>query len=155
MDPFAAIGLASNVVQFVDFSTKLLGAVHTIRHSESGSTAENEHLSVVIGQMKQFSYALQPKKVAFPQSEEEQSREKLASECYILSEEFVHLLENIKTKNPRSLRESARAAIANVRFKNEKDELRQRLHECSTQLNLHLTHMKRSELLSGSPFNKF
>jgi hypothetical protein len=152
MDPFAAIGLASSVVQFVDFSAKLLGVANTIRRSESGSTAENEHLAFVVRQMKKFSYALELKKEGHPQSDEEQSLELLASECYILSEELLHLLESIKAKNPRSLRESARAAIANACTKKEKDELRRRLHECSNQLNLHLTSMKRSEPLSDCTF---
>jgi hypothetical protein len=44
MESPAALGLASNVIEFVDFTSKLLSTAHTLYISTTGTTAENaEH----------------------------------------------------------------------------------------------------------------
>ena len=47
LDPMAALGLAGNIVQFVDFSIKLVGKVHEIHKSVDGALAENLDIEIV------------------------------------------------------------------------------------------------------------
>jgi len=52
MDPLAALGLASNMVQFVDYSIKLIQGVREIH--DSGDTKENKSLETVTSEMKRL-----------------------------------------------------------------------------------------------------
>ena len=47
MDTVAAIGLAANVVQFVDFSWKLVVEARDLHDSNSGASKENEVLELI------------------------------------------------------------------------------------------------------------
>ena len=58
MDPLTAIGLASSIVQFVDYGTKLIGGAREIYHSTTGTTAQNETLELVATEMKEWSSRL-------------------------------------------------------------------------------------------------
>jgi hypothetical protein len=44
LDPFSALGVAGNIVQFVDFSSKLFSNSREAYRSPNGATVENEEL---------------------------------------------------------------------------------------------------------------
>ncbi|KAL5334098.1 hypothetical protein BJX70DRAFT_402880 [Aspergillus crustosus] len=45
MDPFAAIGLAGNIVTRIDFGFKIVGKAREIQITISGATADSESLA--------------------------------------------------------------------------------------------------------------
>ncbi len=47
IDPIAAIGLAANIVQFVDFSWKLLSETRDLYDSSTGVSADNDLLETI------------------------------------------------------------------------------------------------------------
>lgn len=47
MDPLTALGLASNIVQFVDFASKLISQSHEIYQSADGALEDNVALEHV------------------------------------------------------------------------------------------------------------
>jgi hypothetical protein len=52
MDPLRAIGLASDILSFIDFSFKLIGGSHRLLNSANGLTPENCRLCTVVEDLK-------------------------------------------------------------------------------------------------------
>jgi hypothetical protein len=96
MDPFAAIGLASSIVQFVDYSTKLINGARDIYDSASGMTEHNKSLESIVNEMKLLSSKLLPR-TGGP-SEDEKALCHVAAECNILSDQILELLGKLKPK---------------------------------------------------------
>jgi hypothetical protein len=55
MDPLTAVGLAGNIVQFVDFTGKLISATQKLYVSESGANAENLELEGLAQNLQQLA----------------------------------------------------------------------------------------------------
>ena len=148
MDPLTAIGLASSIVQFVDFSTKLIHGAREIYDSVSGETEENRSLEAVVSEMERLSSKLlSPNNPQ--QTEDERALCRLAAECNILSDQILGLLEKIKPKDAKSKRQSAWAAVKNKLHEREKLELEKRLENCRSQLELQLNFLTRFHTLSS------
>lgn len=58
MDPVTALGLASNVVQFVQFASDLVKTAIEVRRSSSGCTADILTLDTLYGQLNDFNAEL-------------------------------------------------------------------------------------------------
>jgi hypothetical protein len=142
MDPLAAIGLASAIVQFVDYSTKIIHGAREIYESTSGMTQENRSLESIVSKMKELTSKLLPS-TGSPRSEEEEALCRVAAECNILSDQILELLGKLKPKNGKSKRQSALAAFKNKLREREKLELEKRLTNCRSQLELQLTFLTR------------
>jgi len=142
MDPMTALGLASNIVQFVDFSTKLVNAAIDIHHSVSGATKDNQSLEDIVREMEMLSVRLDPPTTC-PQTDDERALCRLSADCRTLSRQILALLEKIKPKDPNSKRQSAWAAVKAKWNEKEKKELQQRLEGCRSQLELQLSFLTR------------
>ena len=55
MDPFTAIGLASAIVQFVDYASKLVKGTIEIYGSATGDTAETGSLKLVTQKLRDLT----------------------------------------------------------------------------------------------------
>jgi hypothetical protein len=142
MDPFTAIGLTSSIVQFVDFSTKLICGAREIYYSTTGTTEENASLELVVTEMKAWSSKLQYYGPS-AQSEEEKSIHSLAAECQKLSDKVLELIEKTKPKNQKSKTQVVCAAIIGKLHEDDKLQLQKRLNECGNQLNMQLAALDR------------
>lgn len=145
MDPFTAIGLASSVVQFVDFSTKLICGAREIYYSTTGTTEENASLELVVTEMKAWSSKLQYYGPS-AQSEEEKAIHSLAAECQKLSDKILELIEKTKPKNQKSKTQVVFAAMIGKLHEDDKLQLQKRLNECGNQLNMQLAALDRSKI---------
>jgi hypothetical protein len=145
MDPLTAIGLASAIVQFVDFSTKLIGGAREIYHSTTGSTTQNVTLGVVVIEMRAWS-----SKRSSPGPSSIQSEEKaicsLAKECQKLSGEILELIQKTKPKKQKSRTEAFSAAIRDKWHESDKLQLLERLENCRRQLTAQLETLDRSKI---------
>jgi hypothetical protein len=137
MDPFAAIGPASSIVQFVDYSTKFINGARDIYDSASGMTEDNKSLESIVNEMKLLSSKLLPR-TGGPRSEDEKALCHVAAECNILSDQILELLGKLKPKVRKSKHQSAWAAVKNKIHEREKLELEKRLGNCRSQLELQL-----------------
>jgi len=54
MDPFTAIGLASNILSFIDFSAQLINGAREIYDSTTGTTEDNKSRESIVNEMKFF-----------------------------------------------------------------------------------------------------
>jgi sensor domain CHASE-containing protein len=142
MDPLAAIGLASAIVQFVDYSTTIIHGAKEIYDSATGSTKENQSLEDVVIEMQHLSQKLDYPQNA-QQTDDEVALSRLAAECKILSDQILGLLTNIKPKNVKSKRQVLWAALKNKWNERDKQELEKRLENCRSQLELQLNFLMR------------
>ena len=58
MEALAALGLASNIIQIVDFGARLLSKSREIHHSADGSLDENNILEDVTSNLAELSFEL-------------------------------------------------------------------------------------------------
>jgi hypothetical protein len=142
MDPLTAIGLASSIVQFIDFSTKLIHGAKEIYDSAAGATEENQRLENVTAEMQTLSLKLLPPQGA-QQTDDERALSRLAAECKILSDQILALLKSIKPRDLGSKRQSVWAALKSKWNEREKQELEERLKNCRSQLEIQLNFLMR------------
>jgi hypothetical protein len=143
MDPFTAIGLASNILSFIDFSAQLINGAREIYDSTAGTTEDNKSREAIVSEMKIFSSKLLPPDDS-QLSGDEKALCRLAAECNILSSQILDLLGKIKPKDPKSKSQSFWAALKNKVHEKEKLELEKRLENCRSQLELQLNYWMRS-----------
>lgn len=151
MDALSAIGLVSNIVQLVDFSSRIIHGAYEIYVSSTGATEENHSLEATIKEMKNFSVKLAQKDAL--KSGEERAVGRLADECRILSTQILELLEKVKPKDVSSKRQSLWAALKNKYHEKEKIELERRLDGCRSQLELQLGFLTRFVFTIFSSFS--
>ncbi|KAF4436097.1 small s [Fusarium acutatum] len=147
MDPFTAIGLAGNILTFIDIGLRLASQTKGIYDSKSNSTAENDNLGVMA---TRFTAAMNDMRSKIPNgnlSKDEIALKELVEECSIISDELQNLLAELKARKPNSLRSSVKATFRDWRKKPEKDDLHKRLESSRQQLDLLLTTMTRFESL--------
>ncbi|KAG9495663.1 hypothetical protein J7337_012217 [Fusarium musae] len=147
MDPFTAIGLAGNILTFIDIGLKFVSQTKGIYDSQSSSTAENDNLSIMATRFTSAMSEMQGKLPNGNLSKDEIALKTLVEECSNISGELQNLLAELKAKKPKSKRSSMKAAFRDWRKKPEKDDLHKRLESSRQQLDLLLTTMTRFESL--------
>ncbi|KAI1136555.1 hypothetical protein F5Y05DRAFT_96938 [Hypoxylon sp. FL0543] len=147
MDPFTAIGLAGNIITFLDFGYKLVSASKDIYTSASGASTYNDDLSYTTEQIQQLTASLKVAKPVATLSKHELSLLQVARDCEGVSDELAKLLDELKARKPGSKREAFKAAMRDWRKKNQKDNLELKLDRCKQQLNLELVNLSRTESL--------
>ena|SRR5277367_356425 len=143
MDPLTAIGLASSIVQFVDFGTKLIGGAREIYRSTTGTTAQNATLEVVITEVRAWCSRLNSPDPSSVYSEEEKAICSLAAECQKLSGEILELIQKTRPKKEKSRTEAFFAAIRDKWHEDDKHKLQERLGKCRSQLKAQLDALDR------------
>jgi len=138
LDPMTALGLAGNIVQFVDFSIKLLGDAHEIHRSAQGSLQENLDIEAVAETMRklQMKLRIQNDENIPIDSKAEDSLERLCSSCDETAQELLEVLEVLKVQGKRSPWKSMRQAIKGIKGKKAIVEICSRLRRFQEALEL-------------------
>ncbi|KAF4499447.1 small s [Fusarium agapanthi] len=147
MDPFTAIGLAGNILTFIDIGFRLVSQTKGIYDSKSNSTAQNDSLSVMTTRFTTTMADMQSKIPSGNLSNDEMALKELVTECSSISDELQNLLADLKAKKPNSIRSSMKATLRDWSKKKEKDDLHKRLESSRQQLDLLLSTMTRFESL--------
>ncbi|KAI1080957.1 hypothetical protein F5B20DRAFT_579779 [Whalleya microplaca] len=92
MDPISAIGLASSIITFIDFSYKLVTATYQI--AKAGRTTENDNVNAVVDDLAKLTEGL--KHELQGTSEHETALKELALRCQSLSGDLRSLLQRLK-----------------------------------------------------------
>jgi len=143
MDPLTAIGLVGNILQFIDFSCKLFERARSIQRSAKGATAEDENLDDALEELTTLTSKLKPPGYEISQSEDEMTLYRLAKNCEDLSADIQDVLKGDRAMNPKSKRQRAFAVMKSTFHGNKKRELKRRLDDCRSQLELQLVHLSR------------
>lgn len=127
MDPFTAIGLASAIVQFVDFSSTLVSGAREIYSSASGARTEHDEADLAIDRLRDLTRHLPH--VVPTQTMTAGDRRLLALKegCEVVFDELASILEAGRAKTPGSKRSSLRASLRNIRNKDKFATLQSRL----------------------------
>ncbi|KAL4925800.1 uncharacterized protein BDV17DRAFT_166834 [Aspergillus undulatus] len=143
MDPLSAIGLASNILQFVEFGTNLCGSFHEIASSATGLTEENAHLNVAVEELKNATDGLITDLKGNTKHEAELV--KLAGQCRDLSAELTEMLSKLKVKKEDRLWSTVRAAWKSTLKEKKISSIERRLGTYQAQILLRLISMLYNE----------
>jgi len=143
MDPFSAIGLAGNILAFIDFGFKTLAVAREVYGSPAGQTAGHAEIELLASQARDLMADLKLRKPTSEMGPDELRLQQVAAECGRISDELLLLLSKLKAARPGSKRDSLGAVWRNIRKKDEKQRLEQRLDQCRLQLSLQLSQKSR------------
>lgn len=139
MDPFAAIGLAGNIITFLEFGYNVISAARHM-NSVTGASSSNQALASMTEQLNKTVTSLSTSQTAAAASQQNQSITKLATECRETSQDLLDLLKKLHARNPKSFASCLKAAFREMSWK-KKDEvyaLEKRLDRYRQQLILEL-----------------
>lgn len=134
MEPLAIIGLVGSVVQFVDFSGKLISKSTELYQSSKGALAENIDIETAISDLVFLKSKLQ----ITTATTGDNALERLCTSCGTAADELLLALDKVKVKGKPGKWKSIRKAIRSVWSKEEIEELERRLERLKEELNLHI-----------------
>lgn len=142
MDPLTAIGLAGNLVQFVDFGIRVVSKGFKIYRSVDGCLIENLDLEVVTSDLLVLQKKLGDSKpranAKDPELEDFKSLEPLIKRSSDLAEKLLEKLNAAKAQGRFRKWKSLRQAVKSVWSKREVDEMADRLQAFKSELQLKL-----------------
>jgi hypothetical protein len=147
LDPFSALSLASNIIQFVDFSARLVTSVQKIYLSDSGFTDEPIELIALAHDLKgKAEFLINDVSLSQMDPVDQQSSRILTSTCNTLADKLISVLDDLKVEGPASshrkwisFRNSVRAAARRKKIA----DLVSRMTLLRNALNGHLLVMLR------------
>ena len=111
MEALAAIGLASAIVQFVDFSSRLIAGAKEAYTSASGMTAASEDSDVLINNLKDLTGRLKVRTTGNVLSAEDERLIALKRGCEKLSCELQEVLQKTRARKKGSKLSSIKASL--------------------------------------------
>jgi uncharacterized protein Yka (UPF0111/DUF47 family) len=145
MDPITAVGFAASILNFVDYSHKVVTG--TIEVFKSGKTSKNGHISEVISDLNDAAKDLA--KVPPGRSVHEKALHQLSASCQELAEELTNLLAKLSTTPEHSKWISVRVALRSMRKEGKVAELESTLDRYRSQILLRLIQIVRYEHLKA------
>lgn len=113
MDPISALGLASNVIQFVEFATQLVSGYYDIYRSANGALDGHAALETVAKNLSSLVREVEESKppTAAKQSPAEKQLHEVCGECVAVNRDLLRLLEKLKANGPHRKWESFRQIL--------------------------------------------
>jgi hypothetical protein len=136
LETLAAVGLAGNVIQFVDFSCKLFDTATSVYHSQAGSSKDSQNLEDITQQLQRICRDLH--RAGQNDLRPVSTMDKLAKDCEAAAKDLLVALERVKAKNPQSKRSSLKAALATIWNERQISAMEKRLDSYRSQLILEL-----------------
>ncbi|MCJ1243135.1 hypothetical protein MMC30_000332 [Trapelia coarctata] len=144
LDPFTALSLAGNVVQFVQFGSHLIAKAHDIHTSDSGVLEENLEMGVVTSRLLNMVVSLEQFQAmantsgsneSEPRPREEKCLLEISEACKMLAGEILKRLEDLKVHGPPSAWTSVRKAFKAIWNKEELTALTKRFKAYISELD--------------------
>jgi hypothetical protein len=121
MDPLTAFGFAANLLQFVDFGTKILSTGSELYKSKNGTLQANEQLDLVAVEIVEVTSKL------FHDHGLGSNFQRLCSEAISLGNEIVTRLDKLKVNGKHKKWESFRQAVVVAFTKDDLQDMMTRL----------------------------
>jgi len=144
LDALSALGVAGNVVQFVQFSGSLISRAVELYRSSTGLLAQHEELLASAHSLKQNARGLVGSgsgslTAGFGASEDDISLYNLTALCDELADKLIALLDDLKPKPGRNRKwEAARQIVRSAYRDSAVNELVERMRQLRDALNTHL-----------------
>jgi hypothetical protein len=132
IDPITALGLASNVVQVVDFAAKLIGESQKIYKSVSSASEDHIILDTVACDIHRLCDS-----ITVPEGCSDTLKQ-LTDDTKRISQELLGVLEKLTVKGQKTRWKSFVVAVRGVLGQEEIDSLARRLSRLQGQLNTHI-----------------
>src|ERR1700712_3244536 len=113
MDALTALGLAANVIQFVDFAASILSKGNTIRKSADGALKENTQLRSISSRMQTLTADLE-RSIHNPFTQNDQALKAICSSCFEIATELNLKLSTLTARGGISRFKSYRQALKSV-----------------------------------------
>lgn len=141
-EPLAVLSVASAIVQFVDFSSKLLVAGYGAYKSNDGTTDDNAQVSRVYTDLKSVAERLAqlPGHSTLKQSADEIALYDLAQDCKRLADRLVLILSRLEVTGqglPRAWN-ALRITIRKVLKASELEKLQKALADIRSELGIRM-----------------
>jgi hypothetical protein len=134
METLAIVSLVGNVIQFVDFSGKLIAKSTELYRSNEGTLAENIDVETATNHLVLLNNKI--KDAATTASDDALKR--LCESCKSTADELLAALEKLKVNSKQDKWKSIRKALRSVWSKEQIRELEGRLARFREELNLHI-----------------
>lgn len=142
LDPFSALSLAATIVQFVDFSSKIVSGAAELYRSAEGSLTNNVELSTIVTDLSAISSGLEvhDRELSheYEYSKDERALANLAVQCKDLADKLMDVLDDLSVKGSHKKWKSVRQALRSVWKENEIRDIQKRLDSFRSQLTLRL-----------------
>lgn len=129
MDPVSVLGVAANVLQFVDFGRKILSKTSELR--KKGTTKENVDIEAIATHLKE---TLRRVNNCFPPTSS--AALLLQSQCVTIIDELLQAIDALRVTGQPTRWKSFRKAIKAIRSKDEIAEWTQRLEALRNEYNV-------------------
>jgi Rad3-related DNA helicase len=143
LEVLAAVGLAANVLQFIDFAGKVVNSTKEIRRSTSGLSKGAEDITQITQSLQSLCDKLTPAGTIVQNATE--GFTDLVKRCHSCCQELLVVVEQCKAKPGASKWESFAKAFLSVRKATELNELRFRLSEFRQELIIQMQLIQRCE----------
>jgi hypothetical protein len=135
IDPFTGIGLAGDIVQFIDYASKLTSSTYEIYKSSSGSSRNHVHLESISTRLLELNRVLEPTLAEnFTQNK---ALNELREECRRDTVALLDLIKALKAKKDSkwsSFRKALKCAWEKERIVRLEERLRDHRSEIATHL---------------------
>lgn len=142
LDPFTALSLAGNVVQFVQLACNLTAKAHDVYSSTSGVSEEDLEMETVttrlLGTVQELDTHLNTVDRAISHASTSKSSKRLseiANACRMIAEDILRRLDAMKMREPPTVWRSVRQAFKIMWTKEELDALMKRLKAYIAELD--------------------
>jgi hypothetical protein len=134
MEALAAVSLAGNILQFLDFVGNVVSKTGQIYNSNSGSLDEHDHQKSVISHLKTVTGEIKD-----ADGSSEPALVKLCSGCSEVADELLNALEGFTVKGNTSRSQSLRKVLKAIWGKEKFQRLESRVAGFRQELILHVT----------------
>ena len=147
LDPLTALSLAGNVIQFIDFSSKLVSKGREIYRSTDGALRDNLEIEIVTADFTKVVQRLMKHSgsetvatvaTAISTDDTELELRQICEMCRSVATEFLAKLQAVKVTGKHRGWKSFRQALKSVWTKEEIDDIAQRLALFRQQLEFHI-----------------
>ncbi|KAF2111408.1 hypothetical protein BDV96DRAFT_499698, partial [Lophiotrema nucula] len=139
LDPFSALSLACNIVQFVDFGTRLSASIYELYNSASGLASDQTELLEMADRLQSLAEQLSPADEAEASAVTDSKRfTSLLYSCRLAAQELTNLVEDLKVDKSRKMWSSIRQGIRGARKRGEIERLINRMKTLQDSLNSYL-----------------
>ncbi|EXJ81430.1 hypothetical protein A1O3_07722 [Capronia epimyces CBS 606.96] len=143
MDPLSAIGLASNILSFIDFSCGVVKHTYEVYNSATGATSANAHIKTVIDDLAKATEALGPEVEAT--TKHSKALHELAQKCSGLSEDLLRILKKLQVTRKNSKWQSLRKTLRAAWSEKEVASIEKRLDSYRSEIIMRLQLMLHDE----------
>ena len=130
MDSFTALSAAGNIIQFVDFSCKLIHNAYCITKSASGASETTIELTAIAHDVQRLSDAIDTSGV-YPSQ-----LKNIATQCKLRADELLQILDSLRSHGKHSRWKSFLVALKEIWGQDKINNFVQRLNMLQNQLTL-------------------